>query len=49
MGSIEESVEKIREIASGEEEQGEVVVLCTGSLHLVGGLLEVLDESGDGN
>ena len=44
--SIEEAVEKIRNVV--EEEGGEGVVLCTGSLHLVGGVLEVLDESGEG-
>ncbi|KAF8419433.1 folylpolyglutamate synthase, partial [Tirmania nivea] len=42
-GSIEEAVEKIRTVVG--EEGGEGVVLCTGSLHLVGGALEVLDET----
>ena len=44
--SIEEAVEKIRSIAGEEGVEG--VVLCTGSLHLVGGALEVLDESEKG-
>ncbi|KAF2755139.1 putative tetrahydrofolylpolyglutamate synthase [Pseudovirgaria hyperparasitica] len=38
--TIEEAVEKVREIAGGEEE---VMALITGSLHLVGGALEVLE------
>lgn len=43
--SIEEAVEKIRELAiEGAGEEANVVVLCTGSLHLVGGALEVLDD-----
>jgi len=46
--SIEEAVQRIRcivtEDVSPQKLQG--VVLCTGSLHLVGGVLEVLDESG---
>ncbi|KAK4693352.1 folylpolyglutamate synthase, partial [Lecanoromycetidae sp. Uapishka_2] len=39
-GSIEEAVDCCRDIASAEED---VMVLATGSLHLVGGLLEVLE------
>ena len=49
--SIEEAVETVRGVVgTGEGEQEEtVVVLVTGSLHLVGGVLEVLDvrEEGD--
>lgn len=40
-GSIEEAVSWCREIASAEEES--VMVLVTGSVHLVGGFLEVLE------
>lgn len=41
VGTIEEAVERVREIAKGE---GEVRVLVTGSLHLVGGFLDVLER-----
>ncbi|KAF8456552.1 Mur ligase [Terfezia claveryi] len=44
--SIEEAVEKIRNVVGEDGVEG--VVLCTGSLHLVGGVLEVLDENGVG-
>lgn len=40
-GSIEEAVEWCRGIAKGVD--GEVMVLVTGSIHLVGGFLEVLE------
>ncbi|KAF1982571.1 putative tetrahydrofolylpolyglutamate synthase [Aulographum hederae CBS 113979] len=42
--TIEEAVEWCREVAREGEEQGEVMVLITGSLHLVGGALEVLES-----
>ncbi|KAI9651459.1 MAG: Folylpolyglutamate synthetase [Trizodia sp. TS-e1964] len=38
--TIEEAVESVREVAARE---GEVMALVTGSLHLVGGFLEVMD------
>lgn len=41
VGTIEEAVERVREIAKGE---GEVTVLVIGSLHLVGGFLDVLER-----
>ncbi|KAI9783590.1 MAG: Folylpolyglutamate synthetase [Peltula sp. TS41687] len=42
--TIEEAVEVVRALARDEVENGkELKVLVTGSLHLVGGLLEVLD------
>ena len=41
--TIEEAVQKVREIAKGEAEV-EVKVLVTGSLHLVGGFLDVLER-----
>ena len=47
VGSIEEAVGVVRALAGGEEEGGKVRVLVTGSVHLVGGFLEVL-ESGKG-
>jgi folylpolyglutamate synthase len=40
-GSIEEAVELARKISQGDER---VLVLVTGSLHLVGGLMKVLDR-----
>ena len=43
-GSIEEAVEWCRNIAGHEE--GEVMVLVTGSTHLVGGFLDVLETGG---
>lgn len=42
VGTIEEAVERVRGIANGE---GEVKVLVTGSLHLVGGFLDVLERT----
>jgi folylpolyglutamate synthase len=42
VSTIEEAVEKSREIASNDE--ASVEVLVTGSLHLVGGLIEVLES-----
>lgn len=50
-GSIEEAVGWCRDVAGKESEGGqgesEVMVLVTGSVHLVGGFLEVL-ETGKG-
>lgn len=48
-GSIEEAVGWCRDVAEAEEgdTEGEVMVLVTGSIHLVGGFLEVL-ETGKG-
>lgn len=48
-GSIEEAVGWCRDVAGegGGDEEGEVMVLVTGSVHLVGGFLEVL-ETGEG-
>ena len=50
-GSIEEAVGWCRDVAGKEHEEGErkdeVMVLVTGSVHLVGGFLEVL-ETGKG-
>ena len=43
--TIEEAVECVRDVA--ERMGGEAKVLATGSVHLVGGLLEVL-EAGEG-
>ncbi|KAF7514079.1 hypothetical protein GJ744_004404 [Endocarpon pusillum] len=49
VGTIQEAVEIVREVAKdgeGEGEgKGEVMALVTGSLHLVGGLLEVLESN----
>lgn len=42
--TVQEAVERVRGVAK-EEEEAEVVVLVTGSLHLVGGVLEVLETS----
>jgi folylpolyglutamate synthase len=42
--TIEEAVNLVREISAGGDE--EVMVLVTGSLHLVGGFLEVLETGG---
>jgi folylpolyglutamate synthase len=42
-GSVEEAVELARKVAEGDER---VLVLVTGSLHLVGGLLKVLQRDG---
>lgn len=44
--TVQEAIERIRGIA--QEEEGEVVVLVTGSLHLVGGVLEVLETGAVG-
>jgi folylpolyglutamate synthase len=53
VGSIEEAVDIARDLArqerddigqGGKEGRGKVMVLVTGSLHLVGGLLEVLES-----
>jgi folylpolyglutamate synthase len=46
LGTIEEAVSKARELTTGDD----AAILATGSLHLVGGLIEVLEsqkESGD--
>ena len=44
MGTIEEAVRQIRSLAAQDGDEGvETVVLVTGSLHLVGGVLEVLE------
>ena len=43
MGTIEQAVGAVRGRARAEED-GELVVLVTGSLHLVGGVLEVLES-----
>jgi folylpolyglutamate synthase len=45
-GSIEEAVELARRVAEGD---ARVLVLVTGSLHLVGGLLKVLEKQERGN
>ena len=42
-GSVEEAVDLARKVAEGDER---VLVLVTGSLHLVGGLLKVLQRGG---
>jgi folylpolyglutamate synthase len=42
-GSVEEAVDLARKVAEGDER---VLVLVTGSLHLVGGLLKVLQRDG---
>ncbi|KAI4126308.1 MAG: hypothetical protein LQ338_003817 [Usnochroma carphineum] len=52
-GSIEEAVGWVRDIArrmeeEEEEEEEEVKCLVTGSVHLVGGFLEVLEGDGEG-
>ena len=47
VGTIEEAVGCVRGLVGGEEEE-EVMVLVTGSVHLVGGFLEVL-ETGNEN
>ncbi|ERF75968.1 hypothetical protein EPUS_01334 [Endocarpon pusillum Z07020] len=44
VGTIQEAVEIVREMAKDGEGEGEVMALVTGSLHLVGGLLEVLES-----
>ncbi|TKA76762.1 hypothetical protein B0A55_03636 [Friedmanniomyces simplex] len=44
LGTIEEAVARARELASGET--GEVLI--TGSLHLVGGVIEVLESEAEG-
>jgi folylpolyglutamate synthase len=43
MGTIEEAIYAVRTLAK-ENDDAEVVVLVTGSLHLVGGVLEVLES-----
>ena len=43
LGSIEEAVARVRDIAGNRE----VEVLATGSLHLVGGLIEVLESEAE--
>lgn len=45
VSTIEEAVNKAREIADGERTE----VLATGSLHLVGGLIEVLETQAESN
>jgi folylpolyglutamate synthase len=42
VGTIEEAIERARELA--ESVDGAVDVMVTGSLHLVGGLIEVLES-----
>ncbi|KAL8727331.1 MAG: hypothetical protein Q9166_006099 [cf. Caloplaca sp. 2 TL-2023] len=42
-GSIEEAVRWVRDVANKEAAGEEVMVLVTGSVHLVGGFLEVLE------
>ncbi|KAF2218941.1 putative tetrahydrofolylpolyglutamate synthase [Elsinoe ampelina] len=43
--TVEEAVERAREVAkAAKEEEGETKVLVTGSLHLVGGVIEVLES-----
>lgn len=47
-GTVEEAVGWVRRLAGDEGAEDSVEVLVTGSLHLVGGVLEVLgDEAGD--
>ena len=46
-GSVEEAVEWVRGLVEGGEAE-EVLVLVTGSVHLVGGFLEVLETGGEG-
>ena len=43
--TIEEAVKIVKDVAKGRKGEGDVTVLVTGSLHLVGGLLEVLESS----
>lgn len=43
--TIEEAVTLVREHASDEADRSEVTALVTGSLHLVGGFLEVLESA----
>lgn len=48
-GSIEEAVEWVRDVARGVKDEGqeeEVKVLVTGSVHLVGGFLEIVETAG---
>ncbi|KAI9727872.1 MAG: Folylpolyglutamate synthetase [Cirrosporium novae-zelandiae] len=48
-GSIEEAVKEARNIAKKEKvKNGDTWVLATGSLHLVGGLMEVLESQKEG-
>jgi len=48
-GTVEEAVRKVQRVAEGKDEhQRDVVVFVTGSLHLVGGVLEVLETVGTG-
>lgn len=44
VGTIEEAVEVVRQVAKDAQAEGETTALVTGSLHLVGGLLEVLES-----
>ncbi len=44
--TIEEAVQIVRQVAKEGEGEGGLTVLATGSLHLVGGLLEVLESKG---
>ncbi len=46
-GSIEEAVGWVRGVAEKEGKGKEVKCLVTGSVHLVGGFLEVLDGGGE--
>lgn len=41
-GSVEEAVDLAQKVSEGEGER--VLVLVTGSLHLAGGVLEILDR-----
>ncbi|KAL8768674.1 MAG: hypothetical protein Q9194_005637 [Teloschistes cf. exilis] len=47
-GSIEEAVEWVRGLKTKEGENEEILVLVTGSSHLVGGFLEVLESEKGG-
>ena len=44
VGTIEEAVNKARELAGNGNDNGATEVMVTGSLHLVGGLIEVLES-----
>lgn len=46
--TIEEAVAIVRELASTKQDGDDVKALVTGSLHLVGGFLEVIETSGAG-
>lgn len=46
--TIEEAVGLVRKLADTKQDGDDVMTLVTGSLHLVGGFLEVLETTGDG-